>query len=129
MKERSLLYFITAVVATVLFVVAIIVRFLDWFPFYGTLVLPQIHKLIIPLILLWVGWYFENKGFLLASTTITAVIFMLQMDHAGILNGDINVLSSLAPIVRTTYVLGFMLMSAIVVLGYYTWYVLHGKKH
>jgi hypothetical protein len=129
MKERSLLYFITAVVATVLFMVVIIVRFLDWFPYYGLLALPAIHKLIIPLILLWVGWYFENKGFLLASTTITAVILMFQMDHAGVLNGDINVISSLAPIVRTTYVLGFMLMVGIVILGYFTWYVLHGKKH
>lgn len=129
MKERSLLFFITAVVATILFIVAIIVRFVDWFPLYGLLVLPAIHKLLIPVVLLWIGWYFENKGFLLASTTIIAVLLSFQMDHAGVLNGDILVISTMAPIVRTTYVLGFMLMTGIVILGYFTWYMLHGQKH
>jgi hypothetical protein len=129
MKERSLLYFITAVVATVLFIVAFIVRFLDWFPLYGVLVIPGMHKLFFPLVLLWVGYYFENKGFLLAATTIITVFFGFQMDYAGILSGTPHVLSSLAPIVRTTYVLGFMLMAASVVLGFFTWHVLHAKKH
>lgn len=129
MKERSLLYFITAVVATILFIVAVIVRFLDWFPNYGLYVLPAIHKLLIPVVLLWIGWYFENKGFLLASSILISVLFMFQLDYAGILNGRIYVISSLAPIVRTTFVLGFMLSLGSIALGFYTWFILHGKRH
>ena len=121
MKERSLLYFLTAVIASVLFLVAIITRFFPWFNNFGILVIPTLHKLIFPLILLWVGWYFENKGFLISATIISTILLMFHMDNAGLLNGDIFIPSAYAPLVKTTYVLGFILMLASVVLGFFTY--------
>jgi len=121
MKERSLLYFLTAVVASVLFLVALIIRFFPWFNSYGSMALPTLHKLIFPLALLWIGWYFENKGFLISATILSTVLLMFHMDYSGLLNGDIFIVSSYAPLVRTTYVLGFILLLGSNVLGYYTY--------
>jgi hypothetical protein len=128
MKERSLLYFVTAVVATLFLVVAIIIRLFPWFNLYGNVVLPQLHKLIIPVALLWVGWYFENKSFLLSSSIIFAVLLGFHMDYSGLLNGGIFVVSTYAPMVRTVYVLGFLLQLAVVGLGFFTIFELNKPK-
>ncbi|MCR3906314.1 MAG: hypothetical protein NUK62_04745 [Tenericutes bacterium] len=128
MKERSLLYFITAVVASVLFLVALLIRTQGWFNTYGVLVMPSLHKLLIPVVLLWIGWYFENKGFLLSASIILTVLFGLHLDQWGVLNGDIFIVSQYAPAVRTAFVLGFILLLGGSGLGYYSYLTLSFEK-
>ncbi len=129
MKERSLLYFITAVVSSVLFLVALLIRTQPWFVMYGSHALPSLHTLFIPVLLLWVAWYFQNKGFLLSASIYLTVILTIFWDKsAGILNGEIHVISSYAPAVRTAFVLGSMLMIGIFVTGFYTYLMSDLKK-
>ena len=71
--------------------------------------------------LLWVGWYFENNGFLLASAILFSVIFGLHLDHVGLLNNDPYVVSRYAPTVKTAYVLSLLLTLGSAVLGYVTY--------
>lgn len=123
MKERNLLYFITALVASILLVISILIRTQSWFSIndYGSLAVPTIHYLLIPVALLWVGWYFENNGFLLASAILFSVIFGLHLDHIGLLNNDPYVVSRYAPTVKTAYVLSLLLTLGSAVLGYVTY--------
>lgn len=123
MKERNLLYFITALVASILLVISILIRTQSWFSIndYGLLAVPTIHYLLIPVALLWVGWYFENNGFLLASAILFSVIFGLHLDHVGLLNNDPYVVSRYAPTVKTAYVLSLLLTLGSAVLGYVTY--------
>ncbi len=125
MKERSLLYFITAVIASVLFLVSILVRMLDWFSTYGYLVMPTMYELFIPVVLLWIGWYFQNKGFLLSAVIIVSVLAGAQFDYVGVLNGQIFVLVAFAPAVKTAYVLGLVLSFATAGIGFYSYYKLN----
>lgn len=127
MKERSLLYFITAVIASVLFLVSILVRTQPWFINYGYLAMPSIYKLFIPVVLLWVGWYYQNKGLLLSATIIVSVLLGGFFDHVGVLTNDIFVLISFAPAVKTSFVLGMVLQLAIVGLGYFTYFKVNSK--
>ncbi len=122
MKERNLLYFITAVVVTLLFLSAIIIRTLVWFSTYGDFVSPGIYQLLIPLVLLWVGWYFEEFGFLLGASIILSVLIGLQFNSLGILSGDIFVVSRYQPIIRTSFVFSLLLMIPANALGYYTYF-------
>jgi hypothetical protein len=128
MKERSLLYFITAVIATTLFLVSIIVQSFDWYTTYGKFVMPSMYALFIPVVLLWVGWYFQNKGFLLASSVIVAVLIGQQFESVGVLNGAIFVSGLYAPMVKTTFVLGLILTFASSGLGFYTYLKLNQVK-
>jgi hypothetical protein len=129
MKERSLLYFITAVVSSVLFLVALLTRTQPWFIMYGSHAMPSLHTLFIPVVLLWVGWYFQSKGFLLSASIFLTVILTIFWDNsAGILNGDIHVISSYAPGVRTAFVLGSMLMIGTFATGFYTYLMGELKK-
>ena len=121
MKERSLLYFITAVIASVLFLVSIVVRSFDWFSTYGYAVMPTMFALLIPVVLLWVGWFYQNKGFLLSGSIFVAVLLGFQFDTVGILNGNIFVLGMYAPMVKTSFVLGVILMLATSGIGFYTY--------
>jgi len=122
MKERSLLYFITAVVSSVLFLVALLIRTQPWFIMYGSHALPSLYTLFIPVVLLWIGWYFQNKGFLLSASIFLSVILTMFWDKsAGVLNGDIHVISAYAPGVKTAFVLGSMLMIGTFALGFYTY--------
>jgi len=121
MKERSLLYFITAVIASVLFLVSIVVRSFDWFSTYGYAVMPTMYALFIPVVILWVGWFFQNKGFLLSGSIVVAVLLGLQFNTVGILNGNIFVLGMYAPMVKTSFVLGIILMLATSGIGFYTY--------
>ena len=100
MKERSILYFITAVTATILFLVSIIVRSFDWYTTYGQYVMPVMYALFFPVVLLWVGWYFQNKGYLLAASVIVAVLIGQQFESVGVLNGVIFVSGLYAPMVK-----------------------------
>ncbi|MBE0701252.1 MAG: hypothetical protein IH571_06155 [Acholeplasmataceae bacterium] len=126
MKERSLLYFITALIASILLLMSIVIRTQLWFASYGSDAIPSIHKLLIPVALLWVGWYFGNKGFLLAATIIITVLFSFQLDFAGLLNDSFLPILQ-APAIKTTFVLGFILMLANIGFGYFTYFKL--KKH
>lgn len=120
MKERSLLYFITALTVSILLIISLIIRTMPWFRAYGTFAMPPFYYFLIPTALLWVGWFFEKKSFLLAATILLAIQFGLHLDNAGILNGDIHVISSQAPIVRTVYVLSLMMIFGGAALGFYT---------
>lgn len=122
MKERNLLYFITALVASILLLISILSRAFVWFDLnnYGQLAIPTIHYLIIPVALLWVGWYFENNGFLLAAGVIFSILFGLHLDNFGILNGVPYIISRYAPIVKTSYVLTLFLMVGTAVLAFIT---------
>jgi len=121
MKERSLLYFITAVIATILFLVSIIVRSFEWYTTYGEYVMPIMYALFVPVVLLWVGWYFQNKGYLLATSVIVAILIGQQFEFVGVLNGGIFISGLYAPMVKTTFVLGLILMFASSGLGFYTY--------
>lgn len=124
MKERSLLYFITALTVTILLIISLVIRTMPWFRAYGTLAMPAFYYFLIPTALLWVGWFFDQNAFLLASSILLAVLFGLHLDSAGILNGDINVISSQAPIVRTVFVLSLLLITGGSGLGFYTYFKL-----
>ena len=128
MKERNLFYFITAVVLSTLCLLSLFVRAQIWFPTYGNLVVPTFHKLLIPLILIWVGWYFENKGFLLSSIIITSLFFGIQLDTFSILSGDPFVPQLYAPLVRTSYVLSALLLLATSGLGFFTYFKFDDQK-
>ncbi len=127
MKERSLLYFITAVIASVLFLISIIIRTQPWFSTYGYLVMPTFYELFIPVVLLWVGWYFQNKGFLLSAAIIVSVLLGMHFDHVGVLNNQIFVLLTYAPAVKTSFVLGLVLLLATSGLGYFTYFKINSK--
>ena len=124
MKERNLLYFTTAIVVSILFLVSIIFRFSNWHTQYGY-VIPSIHKVIIPFALIWIGWYFKNNGFVLASVIILTVLFGEHLGNAGVLddsNIDFFVLLTYKPIVRTVYVVSFLLYVSCIGLGYFSYF-------
>ena len=121
MKERNILYFISAVVASVLFIVALIPRFFPWFYLYGDFVVPPLYALFIPLAILWLSWFFENRGFFLSAAVIHVVVIIMHLGNVGLLNGDIYVVSAYAPMVRTIYTLTFILLAGIIVFGFYTY--------
>lgn len=123
MKERNLLYFITALVASILLLISIFIRTQSWFSIndYGLLAVPTIHYLLIPVALLWVGWYFENNGFLLAAAILLSVIFGLHLDHWGLLGNDPYVISRYAPTVKTAYILSLLLALGAAVLAFVTY--------
>jgi len=124
MKERNLLYFTTATVISILFLVSIILRFNDWHELYGY-VIPSVHKIIIPLALVWLGWYFRNNGFVLASLIILTLLFGQHLSSAGVLddrNLDFFVLMTYKPIVRTAYVITTLLYAGSIGLGFFSYF-------
>lgn len=129
MKDRSLLYFITAVLVSVLFLVSLLIRTQLWFNAFASnqadmQAMPTTFKLLLPLVLVWVGWYFNNKNFLLASTILMTVLFMLHLNHAVIVTDTLWIPIDHAPAIRTTYVVSFVLILASVGLGYYAHFML-----
>lgn len=128
MKERNLFYFITAVVFSTLVLLSLFVRIQIWFPTFGAFVMPSLNQLLIPLILIWLGWVLENKGFLLATAIISTVLFGFHLETFGILTGDPFVPSLYAPLVRTSYVLAAALLLGTSGLGFYTYLRLDDQK-
>ena len=128
MKERSLLYFITALTVTILLIISLVIRAMDWFPTYGSFAMPAFYYFLIPTALLWVGWYFNKKDFLLAASIILAVAFSLHLDNAGVLNGSIRVISAYRPMVKTVFVLSLVLITACSGLGFYSYFRLEDKR-
>lgn len=123
MKERNLLYFITALIASILLLISILARTQAWFTInnYGQLAIPTIHYLLIPVALLWVGWYFENDGLLLSAAVILSVIFGFHLDNFGLLNNDPYIVSRYAPMVKTVFVLGLLLNLGTIGLAFFTY--------
>jgi len=115
------------VIATILFLVSIIIRSFEWFGTYGEHVMPVMYALFIPAVLLWVGWFYQNKGFLLAASVMIAVLIGQQFGF-GILNGDLFITARFAPMVKTVYVLGFILMFSTAGIGFYTYLKLNQVK-
>jgi hypothetical protein len=127
MKERSLLYFLTAVILSTLLLVSIVIKLMAWYPRYGEIVAPSLWLYIIPLVLVWVGWYFESKGFLLSTSILTVFIFILHANNIGLLSGNPYILSMYAPIVKSVYVVTLVLLASALSLGFYT-YLMEEKK-
>ncbi len=121
MKERSQLYFITALIVSILLILSFVVRAFVWFPNYGEYAIPSFMYFLVPTILIWVGWYFEDKGFLLAASIVLVFLFGVHLESAGVLNGGIPVISSRAPMVRTFYVLTFALLVGSFGIGFFTY--------
>ena len=124
MKERNLLYFTTATVVSILFLVSIILRFNDWHSLHAY-VIPTFHKMIIPIALIWLAWYFKNNGFFLASLIILVILFGNHLSHAGVLddgNTDYFVLMTYKPVVRTAYVISALLYTAAIGLGFFSYF-------
>ena len=123
MKERNIPYFITAVVASILFVMAIVIRFFAFYRFnayeYAAFVLPDYYYFIFPVVLLWLAWFFEDEKFELIGTALFIVFFALHAENAGVLTGSPWIISSYAPIVKTVYMLGLLLMLGTIVAGFY----------
>jgi hypothetical protein len=74
MKERNLMVFVTAVTVSILFLIGILIRTQAWFVNYASLSYPNFVRLILPLGLLWIGWFLKNKGFVLAASVLLAMI-------------------------------------------------------
>ncbi len=129
MRERSLLYFISAVVASVLFILSIFANFYDWFNNdYVLLAAPALHKMIIPLALLWIGWYFDHDGLSLSSLVIFTILFGFFLDNFGVLYSPssenfIYVFVNNAALVKTMIVLSIMLFVGLLGFGYYGYYL------
>lgn len=123
MKERSLLYFLTAVILSTLLLISVLVRLFDWYPRYGNIVTPSFWLYLIPLLLIWIGWFFGSKGLLLASSILMTSLLIGHAGNIGILSGTPYVLSMYAPMVKTIYVVSLMLLIAIIGLGFYTYWL------
>ena len=126
MKERHLFFFITAVSFSTLVILSLLVRSFIWFSSYGHLVMPSTHHLLIPLVLVWLAWYFEDKLSLISACVMIAVLFGFHLDGYLVLSGTPFIPSVYAPMVRTVYVLVAMLLLSTVVLGYVTHFLTKG---
>ena len=68
MKERSLLHFMAAMVISILTLISFIVMFATWSKAYADDIIPVFYVLLIPTIILWIGWdcgrsWFPFSGF------------------------------------------------------------------
>ncbi len=120
MKDRSILYFMTTLVVTILAIISLIVSFAPWAPAYQSDIIPAFYVLLIPSIILWIGWLIEDRGFLLSATTILSLLFITHLEEISILGKDVFLTPQYAPIVRTIYVVTFGLLLASSVLGFIT---------
>ena len=117
MKERNILFFISALILSVLLLLSVLIRTQIWFDVnnYGKMAVPTIHYLLIPVVLLWLAWYFESDQLLLSSAILVSVVFILHLDYAGLLSNDPFVSPTYAPAVKTAYVLSFILLLATII--------------
>ena len=123
MKERNILYFITAVLASILFLMSIIIRFFPAYRFqafeYADVILLDYYYFIVPVLLLWLGWYFEDELFIVLSSTVFVVFFVLHLENFGVLSNSPYIISTYAPTVKTVYMLGLLLMAGTIVTGFF----------
>ncbi|MCF7932670.1 MAG: hypothetical protein K9K93_05835 [Acholeplasmataceae bacterium] len=127
MKERNLVVFITAVTVTILFFIGILIRTQAWFVNYANLSFPHFIRLILPLGLIWLGWFFKSKGFVLAATILLAVTWLWHFDCAGYVSGDIFVPSNYTAIVKTTFVFAAITLAGAILTGFFAYYTMENK--
>lgn len=123
MKERNILYFITATIASILFIMAIVIRLFAFFRYnayeYASIILLDYYYFLFPVVLLWLAWFFEEESFELIGSAIFIVFFALHTENIRVLTGTPYVISRFAPIVRTVYMLGFLLMLGTIITGFF----------
>lgn len=124
MKERNILYFSTTLLLTVLTLISFVVSFLPWAQAYGDKIIPKFYILLIPTIVLWFGWFLEDKGFLLSASAVLTILFFEQIYKSEILSKDVFITPQYAPIVKTVYVVTFAVLLAAIILSYFTAYIL-----
>lgn len=113
MKERNLLYFVSAVILTVFFLLSLIARTQEWFRFYGNQAIPPYYQLILPLILIWGGWFFDLKRIVDFVVAIVLVMFTFHLVSVVGVIGSTAMPSGYAPMVKT-----YALMSLIIMIGF-----------
>ncbi|NCU32905.1 MAG: hypothetical protein EOM23_08250 [Candidatus Moranbacteria bacterium] len=128
MKERSILYFMAAIVITLLTIISFFVTFAVWAPAYADDIIPVFYVLLIPVAILWFGWFIEDRGLLLTGTAIVSVLFILHLEEISILSQNVFLTPQYAPIVRTIYVVTFGLLLATMALGVITSYFMSKQK-
>ncbi len=128
MKERSILHFMAAMVVSILTLISFIVMFATWSKAYADDIIPAFYILLIPTFILWFSWYIEDRGFLLAGSTILVFLFIQHLSTISIIGKDIFITPQYAPIVRTIYVLTFGLLLGSSLLGYLSSYYSNKKK-
>lgn len=124
MKEKSLLYFISATAITLLFILTIILSFSNWYEQFGY-VLPRLYITIFPLALIWLAWYFNHHGFALASLLLLIMIIGNQFGFAQVLNSqsiEYFVPSRFAPIVRTSYLTSTLILGITIIFTGYEYF-------
>ncbi len=123
MKERNLLYFITAVVSSILLVLAIVIRFFPFFGYndyqYAAIVLPDYYYYIFPVALLWLAWIFDEELFVLIGSGLFIVFFGLHVENIRMLVDVPYIISRFRPLVKTIYMLGLLLMVGTIVTGFF----------
>jgi hypothetical protein len=129
MKERSLLYFISAVVASMLLILSIFANLYNWMEIdLVSFAAPEFHRLLIPVVLLWLGWYFDHDGLTIASIIIFSVLFGFFLDNFNILfsrlaDNWIFVGISDEALVKTMHILSVMLFTGLLGFGYYGYFL------
>ncbi len=123
MKERNLLVFIAALIASILFIVSIVVRFFRWYEFNGDYASISTYYLIIPVILLWLGWFLDDMKSVVAASVLLSVCMYFHVENIGVLSGTPLLVSTYAPAIKTTYVLNLVLVIATVVIGFVSYYL------
>lgn len=127
MKERNLMVFITAVTVSILFLIGILIRTQAWYINYADLSYPHFIRLILPVALLWIGWFSHNKGFVLSASVLLAVVWFLHMDCAGYVSGIIFVPTNYTAIVKTSFVFAAMTFGGAVLSGFFAYYTMDSK--
>jgi len=125
MKERNLLVFIAALLASILFIISIAVRFFVWYDVngYGDYASVSVVYFILPLALVWLGWYLDDLKSVVAASLVLTVNLYFHLDNIGILSGTPNIVPSYAPAIKTTYVLNLILMVATIAIGFVAYYL------
>lgn len=125
MKERNLLVFITAVVASILLLMSIFVRFFNWFDVnnYGSYASLSTYFYILPVALLWLGWFIDDIKSVFAASLLMVVNLYFHLENISVLSGDPVLVSSYAPAIKTTYVLTLILIVVTAAIGFVTYYL------
>ena len=119
MKERNLLVFIAALVVSILLLLSLFVRLFDWFDVnsYGQYATVSTHFYILPVIIIWLGWFLEDKKSVLIASALMAVNLYFHLENLGVLSGDPILVTAYAPAIKTTYVLTLILIVAAIGIG------------
>ncbi|QWB95845.1 hypothetical protein KHQ89_08015 [Mycoplasmatota bacterium] len=130
MKDRNLLVFIAALVTSILLLLSVLIRLFDWFDVnnYGHYAAISTHFYILPVIILWLGWFFDDIKSVLVATTLMAVNLYFHLESISVLSGDPILVSSYAPAIKTTYVLNLVLIVAVICFGFVSYYLPKFKK-